>query len=267
MDEVFGGTDRQVVHHLQAAGDDTGRDDVTHGAAGLFHRVEGRQQHLGHLRLGQQLDRHLGDDAKHALGAGEQRQQVETRCIQGIAAEGHELAFDGEDVDLEQVMHGQAVLQAVHATGIFGDVAADGAGDLRGRVGGVIQVEGRGGLGDRQVAHAGLHAGEAAFAVDLENLVEARHHQQDALLQRQCAAGQTGTGAARHHRYATGMAELEQLLHLLDALWQYHQHGCGAIGGEAIALVRLEVFLGMQDVKVGQALAQLGQQGGLVDLG
>ena len=164
-------------------------------------------------------------------------------------------------------MHGQAVLQAVHATGIFGDVAADGAGDLRGRVGGVIQVEGRGGLGDRQVAHAGLHAGEAAFAVDLENLVEARHHQQDALLQRQCAAGQTGTGAARHHRHATGMAEFEQLLHLLDALGQHYQHRGGAIGGQAIALIRLEVFLGVQDVEVGQALAQLRQQGGLVDRG
>ena len=267
MDEIFGGANGQVVHHFQAAGDDAGGDDVTHGAAGLLHRVEGRQQHLGHLRLGQQLDRHFGDDAEHAFGAAEQRQQVETWRVQGVAAEGHGLALDGKDVDLEQVVHGQAVLQAVHAAGVFGDVAADGAGDLRRGVGGVIQVEGRGGLGDRQVAYAGLNAGEAAFAVDLENLVEARHHQQDALFQRQRAAGQAGAGTARDYRYATGMAELQQLLHLLDALGQHHQHGRGAVGGQAVALVGLEVFGGMQDVEVGQALVQLGQQRGLVDLG
>jgi hypothetical protein len=55
--------------------------------------------------------------------------------LSGIAAQHQALALDREDVHLEQVVHGQAVLQAVHATGVFGDVAADGAGDLRGRVG------------------------------------------------------------------------------------------------------------------------------------
>ena len=153
------------------------------------------------------------------------------------------------------------------AAGILGDVAADGAGDLRGRVGGVIQIEGRGGLGDRQVAYTGLDPGEAPFAVDFENLIEARHHQQNALLQRQCPPGQAGAGTACHHRHATGMAKLEQLLDLLDALGQHHQHRRGAVGREAVALVRLEIFLGVQDVEVGQVLAQLGQQRGLVDLG
>ncbi len=52
VDEVLGGADRQVVHHFQATGDDAGRDDVAHRTTGLFHRVEGGQQHLGHLRLG-----------------------------------------------------------------------------------------------------------------------------------------------------------------------------------------------------------------------
>jgi hypothetical protein len=43
--------------------------------------------------------------------------------------------------------------------------------------------------------------------------------------------------------------------------------GGGAVGGQAIALVGLEVFLGVQDVETGQVLTQLRQQGGLVDLG
>ena len=188
MDEVLGGADRQVVHHLQAAGDDAGGDDVADRTTGLLHRVEGSEQHLGHLRLGQQFDRDFGDDAEHAFGAGEQRQQVEARRVQGVGAERHALAFDGEDVHLEQVMHGQPVFQAVHATGVLGDVAADGTGDLRRGVRCVIQIEGSRGLGDRQVAYTGLDAGEAPSRVDFENLVEARHDQQDALFERQRTA-------------------------------------------------------------------------------
>ncbi|MCY1258409.1 hypothetical protein D9M70_66170 [compost metagenome] len=62
------------------------------------------------------------------------------------------------------------------------------------------------------------------------------------------------------------MAELEELLHLFDALGQYDQHGRGAIGGESVALVGLEVFLAVEDIQVGQAFTQFGQQRGLVDL-
>ncbi|MND97322.1 hypothetical protein D3C80_896400 [compost metagenome] len=162
-------------------------------------------------------------------------------------------------------MHGQAVLQAVHAAGVLRHVAADGAGDLRGRVRRVIEVEGRRRLGNRQVAHAGLDAGEAPGGADFEDAVEARHHQQDALFQRQGAAGETCAGASGHYWNPEFMAGLQELLDLLDALRQHHQHGRGAVGGEAVAFVGLEVFLAVEDVQVRQALAQLGQQRGLVD--
>ncbi len=140
----------------------------------------------------------------------------------------------------------------MHATGVLGDVAADGAGDLRRRIGRVIQLVGRRGLGDRQVAHAGLDAGEATGGVDFENLVETRHDQQDALLHRQRAAGQAGAGATGNHRHAALVAELEQGFDLLDALGQHHQHRRGAVGGKAVALVGLEIFEAMQDVQVRQ---------------
>ncbi len=130
VDEIFSRADRQVIHHFQATWDDARRNDVAHRSAGLFHRIECRQQHLGHLRLGQQLDRDLGDDAEHAFGTGEQRQQVETGRIQRVGAQHHALALDGEDLDFQQVVHGQAVFQAMHAAGVLSHVAADGAGDL-----------------------------------------------------------------------------------------------------------------------------------------
>ena len=59
------------------------------------------------------------------------------------------LAVDGEAAHAQHVVHGQAVLQAVHAAGVLGDVAADGAGDLGRRIGRVVQAVGRRRLGDR----------------------------------------------------------------------------------------------------------------------
>jgi len=223
VDEILRGADRQVVHHLQATGDDAGGDDLGHGAAGVLDAIEAGQQNSRHLGFGQQFDGHFGNDAEHALGAGEQRQQVEARAVEGVAAQGQAFALDGEDFDLEQVVHGQSVLQAVHATGVFGDVAADRAGDLRRRVGCVVQAMGRGRLGNGQVAYTGLHPGETPLRVDFENAVEACHHQQDALGQWQGTARQAGPGAARHHRHATQVAEPEQRLHLFQAFGQHHQ--------------------------------------------
>ncbi|MCY1351180.1 hypothetical protein D9M69_374390 [compost metagenome] len=176
VDEVLGGADRQVVHHLQPAGDDAGGDDVGHRAAGPGDVSEAGQRDLGHLRLGQQPDGDLDHHAEHALGAHEQRQQVEAGAVEGVGAEGHALALDGDDLQAQHVVHGQAVLQAMHAAGVLRHVAADGAGDLRRRVRGVVEAVWRRRLGDRQVAHAGLHTGEAPDRVDFEDALEARHH-------------------------------------------------------------------------------------------
>ena len=93
-------------------------------------------------------------------------EQVEPGRIERLAAEFDDLAVDGHAAHAQHVVHGEAVLQAVHAAGVLGDVAADGAGDLRRRVRRVVQAVGRGGLGDREVAHAGLHARGARVRVD-----------------------------------------------------------------------------------------------------
>ena len=61
---------------------------------------------------------------------------------------------------------GDAVLECVWAAGIGGDVAADGAGDLRRGVRCVIQSVGRGGLGDGEISHPWLHARRARHRID-----------------------------------------------------------------------------------------------------
>ena len=152
--------------------------------------VEAGQQDLRHRRARQQPDGDLHHHAEQPFGAGEQRQQVEAGAVQGAGPQAQALAFQGHDVHLQQVVHGQAVLQAMHAAGVLRDIAADGAGDLRGRVRCVVQTMRGSGLGDRQVAHARLDPGETTQRIDLEDPPETRHHQQHAVLQRQRAAGQ-----------------------------------------------------------------------------
>ena len=132
----------------------------------LLDVVEAREQHLRALRLRQQLHGDFGDDAEHAFRAGEEREQVEAGRVERVGAERQTLAVDRDDLDLQDVVDRQAVLQAMHAAGVLRDVAADRARDLRRRIGRVVQAVRRGGLRDREIAHAGLHARGAGFGID-----------------------------------------------------------------------------------------------------
>ena len=53
-----------------------------------------------------------------------------------------DLAVEGDQPHAEQVVDGDAVFQAMRAAGIHRDIAADGAGELRGRIGRVEEAVG-----------------------------------------------------------------------------------------------------------------------------
>ena len=57
-----------------------------------------------------------------------------------LAAQANDLAGRSARSPAEHVVGGHAVFQAMHAAGILRDVAADGAGDLRGRIGRVVEA-------------------------------------------------------------------------------------------------------------------------------
>jgi hypothetical protein len=231
MHEVLDRRGHRLVHHLQPRRDDAGRDEGSDRVAGLAHIVEAGHQAARQPRLGHQLDGDLGDDRQHALAADDQRQQVQARRVQRLAAELDGLALGGEAAHAQDVVQRQAVLQAMHAAAVLGDVAADGAGDLAARVGRVVQAQRRGGLADGEVAHAALHAGRAGQRVDGQDLVELRQRQRDAQFMRHRAAGQARAGAARDDRHAQGVAGLEHRRHLRLGLRQRHGQRALAVGG------------------------------------
>ena len=267
MHELLDRRGRGLVHHFQAGGDDAGGDDLRHRVAGAHHVVEGGKHALRELRLGHQLDGDLGEHHQHALGAGDQRQEVIAGRIERAGADLDDLAVDRHTAHAQQVVHRQAVLEAMHAAGVLGDVAADRARDLRGRVRRVIEAVGCRHLGDREVAHAWLHHRRARQRIELEDAVEARQRQQHAASVRQRAARQSGTRAARHHRHAQLEAGAQHRHHLLLGRRQRHHQRQRAVGGQAVALVGAQILGLVHQRARGQHAAERLDHPHLVDLG
>ena len=138
MDKGFGGVDRGLVHHFHAAGDDAGADDARDAFAGSLDLRKADHQRARGFRLLQDPHRDLGDDAEQAFGAGDDAHQIVAGILRGLAADAQDLAVHQHDLAAEHVVGGHAVFQAMHAAGIFRDIAADRAGDLRRRIGRVI---------------------------------------------------------------------------------------------------------------------------------
>ena len=132
---------RELVHHLEAGGHDPAADHARHRIARAFHVCERGHDHLRRLGLGQQLDGSLERDREQALGAVDERQQVVAGRIERFRAQVEQIALDRHCANARHVVDGQAVFEAMHAAGVFRDVAADGAGDLARRIGRVVQAQ------------------------------------------------------------------------------------------------------------------------------
>ena len=171
--ELLDGAGGELIHHLEAGRHDPGRDDARDRLAGAHDIVERGHHHRRLLGLRRELDRDLGDDAEQALGAGHEGEQIVARRIERVRADLEDVALDGRHAQLEDVVHREPVLEAVHAARVLGDVAADGAGDLARRIGGVVEAVLRHRLGDGEIAHARLHAGGARERVDGEDVLRA----------------------------------------------------------------------------------------------
>ena len=167
--EGLDGSARLAVHHLERGRDDSGGDDGGDCIAGALHVGEGGHDELGTRRSRNELHGHLGDDQQQSLRADGEGKQIQPRAVGSEAAELDARAVHRVAAKPEHVVEGEPVLEAMHAAGVLCDIAADRAGDLRGRIGRVIQSEACGGFGDLEVRHPGLEAGDAIDRVDLEH--------------------------------------------------------------------------------------------------
>jgi hypothetical protein len=139
------------------------------------------------------------------------------------------------------MVDGEAVLEAVRAAGVLGDVPADRADLLARGVGGVEPAVARDRARDVQVGDAGLDDNALGLEVDLEDPVHPGERDHDAVGDRQRAPREPGAGAARDERDPLAVARAHDRLHLGRRGGQRDEGGERAPAGEAVAVVDLEL--------------------------
>ncbi len=109
---------------------------------------------------------------------------------------------------------GDPVGERVRASGIFGDVAADGTGLLAGGIGREMQARVRDGRAEIGIHDPGLHGRALIFEVDIENAIHARKNGKDAAVAGQRATGKTSAGAPADERGLILIGQFHDLLNM-----------------------------------------------------
>ena len=201
--------------------------------------AEAGEQRAHRLGRAQDPQRQLRRDPERPLGADERAEQAGPVVPHG---ELDELAVRQHDLRCEHVVDGEAVLEAVRAAGVLGDVASDRADLLRGRIRRVVEAVGRDRARDVEVRDAGLDDDLPALDVDLEDARQARERDDDPFGHRQRAAGETGAGAAGDERDPLLVAQPDDRLHLRGAARERDESRDDAVTGQAVALVRPQLL-------------------------
>ena len=182
-----------------------------HGLPGVHQVVERADDGARWLRARRpQPQGHLGDDAERPLGPDEQAGQVEpAHALRRTPTEAHRRAVRAarsadHGLEPEDVVAGDAVLEAAQAAGIGRDVAADGRPRRARRVRRVPESFGGDGGLEVVVDDARLDDDDLVVGVDLEDPVQAGDVEDQAAVGGVRAAGQSGARAARDDRARRG---------------------------------------------------------------
>ncbi len=146
------------------------------------------------------------------------------------------------------MVDGDAVGQRVRATGIFGDIAADGAGFLAGGIGGKIETSVFDGARDVEIHDAGLDNGAGVFEIELEDTVHSREHDHDAAAARERAARKTRSRAAADNGHVVFRCELDDARDVFRGV-RKHDQVRARLFDRAVVLVEDQVLDFMEDIR------------------
>ena len=233
----FGRLDRRAIHHLHAAGDNARANNIGDALAAGLARIEPDHQRPRRRRLRQDPHCHFGDHTQQAFGPGHQAEQIIAFRIHMLAAKAQNFAIGQHHLDTENVVGGQPVFQAVHAAGILRHIAANGAGDLAGGVGRIVEAIGFDRLGDAQIGHAGLHPGTAVFVIHFQHPVELTETKGDGISGGQRAPRKRGSGPPWHDFHGVVVAVPHHFADLLNGFRQHDDQRQLAIGCQPVRFI------------------------------
>ena len=164
--EVLDRGGHRLVHHLQAGRDDAGGDDRRHRVAGLAHVVEAGHDAARELRLGHQLDGDL--DVTASMPSLPTTSGSRSRPGASSASPPNSTGSPStvKPRTRSTLCRVRPYFRQCTPPEFSATLPPMRAGDLAGRVGRVVQAVRRGGLADREVAHAALHDRRARERVD-----------------------------------------------------------------------------------------------------
>ncbi len=141
-----------------------------------------------------------------------------------------------DDGEAEDVVGSDAVLQAVGAARVLGDIAADGGDLLAGRVGAELETERRKDILQIEVDDAGLHGGTLIGDINIEDLVHAGELDDEAAAHGDRAAGEIGAGAAGDEGNPVLAAPVDEARDFLCGGGKGHGVGLAGDGGGVVAV-------------------------------
>ncbi len=202
--------DGRRIHELQGRGDDLAADD---GRDPLGRSVDGIEQDEHRLfRFGfrKQFDHDFRDDPQRPLAAAQQfGEVVADDPLHRLSPRADDVPLGGDDLEAEDVVLGDAVLDAARPAGAFGDVAPEGAELEGGGIGGVEKAY----LLHRDLKllcdDAGLDFGHQVLGVDAQDAVHARRHQDDSPRDGEAPSGEAASGPPGEDGDLLGVGHLQ----------------------------------------------------------
>ncbi len=216
--------EHRFVHELHGAGEDARGKDLAHGGQRRIKRGIARQHRGGTLRLGQELQIQLGDDAERAFAAHEKPGEVEPDDVLVRAAPQPEQPAAGERrLHAEHVVARHAVFHGPQAPGAGHHVAANGCRPAAGRIGRIEKPFFLTGLLEAEGIDARLDLGHEIVRRNIEDAVHAKHGHHHARLGGHAAPGKTRAPAPRVDGDAFGLGPAQQFEHLPRLAGPHHR--------------------------------------------
>ena len=210
--EVLDRADRCVVKDFERRWDDLRGDDARDGAARILDRIKDRDHALRLLRRGNELQESFRDDAERAFRTCEELRHVVARDVLDVlAARMQHIAVREDDFKALHIVLRDAVFQSTQAARVLRDRAAEARRLDRARIGWVDEAELRDMVVDVLYDDARLDLGDEVFEIDVDDLLEAEHREDDATLQRRRARREVRARAARVDGDLVLVRELQDL--------------------------------------------------------
>ncbi len=241
MNKGLDGFDHVARHHLERGRHEARSDDGADARGGVIHRYEVDEQGADGGRIGRQPDRDTRRDAERALAAHERAAQVVAGRLRVEAAERHHGRVRQHHLDRKDVGRCDAVLEAVRTTRVVGDVAADRARLLTGRIRCEVQPVHRKCAREIEVDDTRLDPRDAFVGVDRNDPVHLRRDHDDGTAQRHCAAGEPGARASSGERAAVLQREPDARLHLCGRDREAHDGRLAALDDRRVVGVQVEL--------------------------